>query len=76
MIQKGQKRLNVNIDHVRDQNDQLARSILSQPFEYTLAFNHALKEIVRTLPQTNEDDISDAYYCAWAGSCEIGRVHV
>lgn len=68
MVQKGQIRLNVNIDHVRDHNEQLAQSILNQPFEYTLAFNHALKEIVRTLPQTNEEDVADAYYCAWAGS--------
>ncbi|CRK33460.1 hypothetical protein BN1708_001137 [Verticillium longisporum] len=69
MVQKNQRRLNVNLDHVREHNEQLAEGILRQPFDYTIAFDHALKEIVKTLPQTRAEEVADAlYYCAWAGS--------
>lgn len=70
MLQKNQRRLVVNIDHVRDHNPQLAEGLLHEPFDYTLAFNHALAEIVKTLPQARPDqtDPDVLYYCAWAGS--------
>ncbi|KAI1407046.1 MCM-domain-containing protein [Hypoxylon sp. FL1857] len=70
MLQKNQRRLVVNIDHVRDHNTELADGLLFDPFDYTLAFNHALKEIVKTIPQARPDqtDPDVLYYCAWAGS--------
>ncbi|KAI1381890.1 MCM-domain-containing protein [Hypoxylon crocopeplum] len=70
MIQKNQRRLVVNLDHVRDHNSELADGLLFDPFDYTLAFNHALKEIVKTIPQARPDqtDPDVLYYCAWAGS--------
>lgn len=70
MIQKNQRRLTVNINHVRDHNPELADGILQQPFDYTLAFNHALKQIVESLPQSRPDQRAQdtVYYCAWAGS--------
>jgi DNA replication licensing factor MCM3 len=70
MLQKNQRRLVVNIDHVRDHNAEMAEGLLSNPFDFSLAFNQALKEIVKTVPQARPDQI-DAdvlYYCAWAGS--------
>ncbi|KAL2137426.1 hypothetical protein VTI74DRAFT_47 [Chaetomium olivicolor] len=70
MLQKNQRRLVVNIDHVRDHNPEMADGLLNDPFDYTLAFNHALKEIVKTIPQARPDqtDVDVLYYCAWAGS--------
>ncbi|OIW28468.1 MCM-domain-containing protein [Coniochaeta ligniaria NRRL 30616] len=70
MLQKNQRRLVVNIDHVRDHNPEIADGLLNTPFEYTLAFNYALKEIVKTVPQARPDqtDNETMYYCAWAGS--------
>ncbi|EFY99228.1 component of the MCM2-7 complex [Metarhizium robertsii] len=70
MLQKNQRRLTVNLDHVRDHNNKLAQSILDQPFDYLLAFNHALKKIVETVPQARPDQTAKdtVYYCAWAGS--------
>jgi DNA replication licensing factor MCM3 len=70
MLQKNQRRLVVNIDHVREHNAEMAEGLLSNPFDYTLAFNHALKEIVKTVPQARPDqvDADVLYYCAWAGS--------
>ncbi|KAL7785959.1 MCM domain-containing protein [Trichoderma ceciliae] len=70
MLRKNQRRLIVNIDHVRDHNVEFAQEILQKPFDYTLAFNHALKEIVQTLPQARPDQTArdTVYYCAWAGN--------
>ncbi|PTB64037.1 MCM-domain-containing protein [Trichoderma citrinoviride] len=70
MLRKNQRRLTVNIDHVRDHNAEFAQEILLKPFDYTLAFNHALKEIVQTLPQARPDQTArdTVYYCAWAGN--------
>ena len=60
----------VNIDHVRDHNQEIADGLLSDPFDWTVAFNHAVKEIVKTLPNVRNDqtDPETLYYCAWAGS--------
>ncbi|KAL2157498.1 hypothetical protein VTH06DRAFT_6049 [Thermothelomyces fergusii] len=70
MLQKNQRRLVVNIDHVRDHSAEMAEGLLYNPFDWTLAFNHALKEIVNTIPQARPDqtDSDVLYYCAWAGS--------
>lgn len=70
MLQKNQRRLIVNLDHVRDHNPEMADGLLFDPFDYSLAFNHALKEIVKTIPQARPDqtDPDVLYYCAWAGS--------
>ncbi|KAK5657688.1 hypothetical protein OQA88_2760 [Cercophora sp. LCS_1] len=70
MLQKNQRRLVVNIDHVREHNPEIAEGLLTEPFDWTLAFNHALKEIVKTISQARPDqtDPDVLYYCAWAGS--------
>ncbi|KAI8960745.1 MCM-domain-containing protein [Daldinia sp. FL1419] len=70
MLQKNQRRLVVNLDHVRDHDPELADGLLFDPFDYTLAFNHALKEIVKTIPQARPEqtDPDTLFYCAWAGS--------
>jgi DNA replication licensing factor MCM3 len=70
MLQKNQRRLTVNLDHAREHNSELAQGILDQPFDYLLAFNHALKKIVETIPQARPDQtaMDTVYYCAWAGS--------
>lgn len=70
MLQKNQRRLVVSIDHVRNHNSELADGLLHSPFDYTLAFNQALKNIVHALPQARPDQSAQdtIYYCAWAGS--------
>ncbi|KJZ78125.1 DNA replication licensing factor mcm3 [Hirsutella minnesotensis 3608] len=70
MLQKNQRRLTVNLDYARDHNSELAQGILEQPFDWSLAFNHALKKIVETIPQARPDQTArdTIYYCAWAGS--------
>ncbi|KIH86810.1 minichromosome maintenance protein 3 [Sporothrix brasiliensis 5110] len=70
MLQKNQRRLVVNIDHVRDTRPEMADGLLTQPFDFTLAFNQALKNIVKAIPNARPDQTDDdvPYYCAWAGS--------
>lgn len=70
MLQKNQRRLVVNIDHVRDTRPEMADGLLMQPFDFTLAFNQALKNIVKAIPNARPDQTDDdvPYYCAWAGS--------
>ncbi|KAF9766499.1 hypothetical protein IL306_001123 [Fusarium sp. DS 682] len=70
MLQKNQRRLIVNLDHVRNHNPELAQGLLQQPFDFTLAFDQALKNIVQTIPQARPDQTAKdtIYYCAWAGS--------
>ncbi|KAL4726795.1 MCM DNA helicase complex subunit [Fusarium chlamydosporum] len=70
MLQKNQRRLTVNLDHVRNHNQDLAQGLLQQPFDFTLAFDQALKNIVQTIPQARPDQTArdTIYYCAWAGS--------
>ncbi|KAF5539912.1 minichromosome maintenance 3 [Fusarium phyllophilum] len=70
MLQKNQRRLTVNLDHVRNHSPDLAQGLLQQPFNFTLAFDQALKNIVQTIPQARPDQTAKdtIYYCAWAGS--------
>ncbi|KAM7213583.1 hypothetical protein V8F06_011027 [Rhypophila decipiens] len=72
MLQMNQRRLVVDIDHLRDHNREMADGLLHDPFNWTLAFNHSLKEIVKTVPQPparpEQMDPDLPYYCAWAGS--------
>ncbi|KAL5594179.1 hypothetical protein BROUX41_001224 [Berkeleyomyces rouxiae] len=67
MLQKNQRRLVVSIDKLRDHNPKLADGVLEQPFDYTLAFNHALKAIVKSINGLSNEDETE-YYCAWSGS--------
>ncbi|KAK0627712.1 MCM2/3/5 family-domain-containing protein [Immersiella caudata] len=70
MLQKNQRRLVVNIDHVRDHNQEIADGLLEDPFVWTAAFNQAVTDIVKTVPNIRKDqtDPEVLYYCAWAGS--------
>jgi DNA replication licensing factor MCM3 len=70
MLQKYQRRLVVSIDEVRSHNSELAEGLLQHPFDFAQAFDAALKNIVKTIPnatpeQTSEDTM---YYCAFSGS--------
>jgi DNA replication licensing factor MCM3 len=70
MLQKNQRRLVVNIDHVREHNPEIADGLLLEPFDWAQAFDQALKNVVKATPQARPDqtDPEVLYYCAWAGS--------
>jgi DNA replication licensing factor MCM3 len=70
MLQKYQRRLVVSIDDVRAHNAELAEDLLRQPFDFALAFDRALHEVVSSLPNTTAKQTSEdtMYYCAFSGS--------
>ena len=70
MLQKHQRRLVVSIDEVRDHSLELAEGLLVHPFDYSQAFDRALKNIVATIPNVTKEqaDEETMYYCAFAGS--------
>jgi DNA replication licensing factor MCM3 len=70
MLQKFQRRLVVSIDEIRVRNAELAEGLLQQPFDYAQAFDRALKEVIKTLPNTTPKQTNDEvmYYCAFSGS--------
>lgn len=70
MLQKFQRRLVVSIDEVRAHNPELAEGLLQQPFDFAQAFDRALFEIVKALPNSTPAQVADdvMYYVAWSGS--------
>jgi DNA replication licensing factor MCM3 len=70
MLNRHQRRLTVSLDDMRAHSRELADGILFSPFDYSLAFDQALKNIIDTLPnraafETDEDTM---YYVAYMGS--------
>ncbi|KAI9707021.1 MAG: MCM DNA helicase complex subunit [Bogoriella megaspora] len=70
MLNRGLRRLIVSLDEVRSHNREIAEGLVNQPFDYTLAFDRALKNIVATFPQRPAIETADetVYYCAFIGS--------
>ncbi|KAJ5713833.1 uncharacterized protein N7483_011014 [Penicillium malachiteum] len=70
MLNRGLRRLTVSIDEIRAHNRELAEGLLTSPFDYSEAFDRALKEVVKTLPGRPSKETSDevTYYCAYVGA--------
>ena len=62
--------IQVSIDEIRSHNRELADGLLNSPFEFTEAFDRALKDVVRTFTDRPKSETSDdvVYYCAYIGS--------
>ncbi|KAL9115243.1 MAG: hypothetical protein Q9227_001037 [Pyrenula ochraceoflavens] len=70
MLNRGLRRLLVSIDDIRNHNRELADNLLRAPFEYSDAFDTALKNVIQTLPNRSAKELADdtMYYCAYTGS--------
>ncbi|KAI7552966.1 DNA replication licensing factor mcm3 [Hortaea werneckii] len=70
MLNRGLRRLIVSIDEIRTHSRELADGLLNQPFDYSQAFDRALKDVVRTLGNRPAAETADEtmYYCAYIGS--------
>ncbi|KAL6704244.1 MCM DNA helicase complex subunit [Coniothyrium glycines] len=70
MLNRGMRRLTVSIDEIRSHNRELADGLLNEPFEFTEAFDRALKDVVRTFTDRPKHEAGDdvVYYCAYIGS--------
>ncbi|KAL9030606.1 MAG: hypothetical protein Q9196_001287 [Gyalolechia fulgens] len=70
MLNRGMRRLTVNLDEIRAHNRELADGLLNTPFDYSQAFDQALKNMVMALPSrpSNQSSSDAMYYCAFIGS--------
>lgn len=70
MLGRSSRRLAVSLDEIRKHSTEMAEGILNQPFDFSQAFDRAVKNIVNTLPgrPPHETDPDAMYYCAFYGS--------
>ena len=70
MLNRGLRRLVINLDDIREHNRELADGILFSPFDFAPAFDVALKDVLKTMPNRPAKETSDdtMYYCAYSGS--------
>ena len=70
MLNRGLRRLTVSIDEIRTHSREMADGLLNQPFDYSQAFDRALKDIVNTLGNRPAHETAEEtmYYCAYVGS--------
>ncbi|KAL9044401.1 MAG: hypothetical protein Q9214_002458 [Letrouitia sp. 1 TL-2023] len=67
---RSMRRLTVNLDEIRSHNRELADGLLQSPFDFSQAFDQALKNVIIALPNRPAiESAQDAiYYCAYIGS--------
>jgi DNA replicative helicase MCM subunit Mcm2 (Cdc46/Mcm family) len=71
MLNQKRRRLHVSLDAVREHSREMSDGLLSQPFDYSAAFNQALKNIVKALSnrpahESGEDVVRWARpQCSW-----------
>lgn len=70
MLNRGLRRLIVSIDEIRAHSRELADGLLNHPFDYSQAFDRALKDVIRTLGNRPAHETAEEtmYYCAYIGS--------
>lgn len=61
---RGLRRLHVSLDEIRAHDRELADGLLNQPFDFSQAFNQALYNVVKALPnrpsnETTDDSVRD-----------------
>ncbi|KAF2817434.1 MCM-domain-containing protein [Mytilinidion resinicola] len=68
MLNRGLKRLIVSLDDIRSHDRTIAEGLLTSPFDWSSAFDEALKAVVGTFPGREKPADEDVYYCAFIGS--------
>lgn len=59
MLNRGFRRLTVSLDEIRTHNRQLADGLLQAPFDFSQAFDQALKNTIVALPNRPAREASD-----------------
>ena len=71
MLARGERRLQVSLDEIRNHNRELADGLLNDPFEFLPALDRALKDTVRAMPNDGRYPVitdDTMFYCALIGS--------
>ncbi|MCJ1405159.1 MCM DNA helicase complex subunit [Xylographa trunciseda] len=63
-------KVQVSLDEIREHKRTLADGLLQAPFDFSQAFDQALKRVIATLPNRPAKESSEdvMYYCAYTGS--------
>ena len=73
MLNRGFRRLTVSLDEIRTHNRQLADGLLQAPFDYSQAFDQALKNTIVALPnrpaRESSDDVVSRPYSVFVKTC-------
>lgn len=59
MLNRGLRRLTVSLDDIRAHSKEMADGILTTPFEWSGAFNEALRKVVEVVGNRSRDEIAD-----------------
>lgn len=73
MLNRGERRLPVNLDEIRNHNRELAEGLLNSPFEYLPALDRALKEVALTQRDRSRHNVTDETVCASLWSFDLYR---
>ncbi|GAB7359135.1 hypothetical protein MBLNU230_g5202t1 [Neophaeotheca triangularis] len=70
MLNRGLRRLTVSIDEIRNHSRELSDGLVNHPFDFSQAFDRALKNVVNTLGNRPAHETAEEtmYYCAYVGS--------
>ncbi|KAL4779609.1 MCM2/3/5 family-domain-containing protein [Aspergillus varians] len=62
--------IRVSIDEIRAHNREMSDGLLTSPFDWSQAFDRALKDVIKTLPSRPSSESADEvnYYCAYVGA--------
>lgn len=58
MLNRGLRRLTVSIDEIRSHSRELADGLLNQPFDYSLAFDEALRKTVEVVGNRPREEVA------------------
>jgi DNA replication licensing factor MCM3 len=59
MLQQKRRRLVVSIDNIRQHNKELADGLLNQPFDFSQAFDEAVKRVVHDVSKDPKETAED-----------------
>ncbi|KAF2760535.1 MCM-domain-containing protein [Pseudovirgaria hyperparasitica] len=66
MLNRNTRRLIVSLDEIRTHNREISDGLLNSPFDWSQAFDQALKNVVATI--RTDIDTEMMFYCAYIGS--------
>lgn len=62
MLNRGLRRLTVSIDEVRTHSKEMADGILTAPFDWSTAFNEALRKVVEVVGNRTRDELAETVF--------------
>lgn len=74
MLNRGLRRLVVSLDEIRAHSREMADGVLNQPFDWSAAFNEALKHVVQAVGTRRKEEVAETVRHSmnmWLGIADI-----